>query len=64
MPCDGARQKQKEARQEVILNKTREEKDLGMVIQDILSSERHISILFGSTLRISTKIRVAFHYMD
>ena len=45
MPCDGARQKQKKARewsykmgQEVIL-KTKEEKDQGMVIQDTLRPE-------------------------
>ena len=64
MPCDGARQKQKEARQEVILNKTREEKDLGMVIQDTLSPEQNISQLFGSTYRILANIRVALHYTD
>ena len=46
MPCDGARQKQKKTimeykmGQEVIL-KIKEEKDLGVVIQDTLSPEWH-----------------------
>ena len=48
---------------EVIL-KTKEVKDLGVVIQEILSPEQHISQLFGSTYKILTSIRVAFHYMD
>ena len=65
MPCDGARQKQKNAKmgQEVIL-KTKEEKELGVVIQDTLSPGQHINELFGSTYRILTSIRVAFHNMD
>ena len=49
--------------QEVIL-KTREEKNLGVVIQDTLGPERHISQLFGSTYRILSNIRVAFHYVS
>ena len=44
--------------------RTKEEKDLGLVIQDTLSPERHINQLFGSTYRMLTNIRVAFHYMD
>ena len=65
MPCDGARQKQKNAKmgQEVIL-KTKEEKYLGVVIQDTLSPEWHINHLFGSKYRTLTNIRVAYHYMD
>ena len=54
MSCDGARHEQK---------KTKEEKDLGVVIQDTVSPERHINQLFGSTYRTLTNIRVAFHYM-
>ena len=49
-------------RQEVIL-KTKEEKDVGVVIQDTLSPEWHINQLFGSTYRILTSINVAFLYM-
>ena len=33
-------------------------------MQDTLSLERHIIQLFGSTYRMVTNIRVAFHYMD
>ena len=66
MPCDGASQKQKkwsyEMGQEVILQ-NKDEKDLGVVVQDTLIPEWHISQLFGSTY-ILTNIRVAFHYMD
>ena len=49
--------------QEVIC-KTKEEKDLEVVIQDTLSPERHINQLFGSTYTLLTNIKVAFHYMD
>ena len=44
--------------------KTKEEKDLGMVIQDTLSPEWHINQLFGSTYRMLINIWVAFHCMD
>ena len=46
------------------ISKTKEEKDLGVVIQDTLSPERHINQIFGSTYRTLTNIKVAFHYMD
>ena len=46
------------------ISKTKEEKDLGVVIQDTLSPERHINQIFGSTYRTLTNIRVAFHYMN
>ena len=49
--------------QEEILH-TKEEKDLGVLIQDTLSPEQHINQLFGSTYRILSNIRVAFHHMD
>ena len=49
--------------QEEIL-KTKEKKDLRVVIQDTLSPEQHINQIFGSTYRTLTNIRVAFHYMD
>ena len=49
--------------QEEIL-KTKEEKDLGVVIQGTWSPEWHINQIFGSTYRTITNIRVAFHYMD
>ena len=44
--------------------KSKDEKDLGVVIQDTLSPERHINGIFGSTYHLLTNIRVAFHYMD
>ena len=44
--------------------KTKEEKDLGVVIQDTLNPKQNINKLFGSTYRMLANIRVAFHYMD
>ena len=49
---------------EKVIMKSREEKDLGVIIQDTLTPERHISEIFGSTYRMLMNIRVAFHYMD
>ena len=44
--------------------RTKEEKDLGVVIQDTLSPEQHTNKLFGSIYRMLANIRVAFYYMD
>lgn len=44
--------------------KSKKEKDLGVVIQDTLQPGQHISEIFGSTYRLLSNIRVAFHYMD
>ena len=44
--------------------RSKEEKDLGVMIQDTLSPEKHINGLFGSTYNLLTNIRVAFNYMD
>ena len=49
---------------EEVITKRREEKDVGVIIQDTLSLERHISGIFGSTYRMLSNIRVAFCYMD
>ena len=37
--------------------KTKEEKDLGVMIQDTLNPEQHINKLFGSTYRMLADIR-------
>ena len=42
----------------------RKEKDLGVIIQDNLSPEKHINGIFGSTYNFLSNIRVAFHHMD
>ncbi len=34
------------------------------MMQDILSPERHINRIFGSTCILLTKINVAFNYLD
>ena len=47
-----------------LITKSKEEKDLGVIIQDTLSPERHINGIFGSTYGLLTNIRVAFHYLD
>ncbi len=44
--------------------KRREERDLGVVVQDTLSPEKHINGIFASTYRTLANIRVAFSYMD
>lgn len=69
MVCDEATKKQKKAkmglqdRTEVIL-KRKKKKDLGVVIQDTLSPQQHISQQFGTTYKVLNKIRVVFHYLD
>ena len=46
------------------LTKSREEKDLGVIVQDSLSPERHINRIFGAAYGLLSNIRVAFQYMD
>lgn len=38
-------------------------KDLGIMMQDMLSSEKHINKLFGVTYRVMQNIGVSFQYM-
>ena len=47
-----------------VIMKSREEKDLGVIVQDSLSPERHINGICGLTHRTLSNISVAFHYMD
>ena len=49
---------------EAVIAKRREEKDLGVLIQDNLQSEKQIKQIFDSMYRMLSNIRVAFHYMD
>ncbi len=49
---------------EEVITKKKEEKDLGVIIQDDLSPEKHINGLFGATYNFLSNIRVAFHHMD
>ncbi|MPC52788.1 hypothetical protein E2C01_046665 [Portunus trituberculatus] len=44
--------------------KTKEEKELGVIIQENLSPKKHISIIFGLSYKMLTNIRVTFQYMD
>ena len=46
------------------INKKKEEKDLGVIVQDNLSPEKHINKIIGSAYRLLTNMRVAFNYMD
>ena len=49
---------------EEVIMKSREEKDLGVIVQDSLTPERHnINGICGLTHRMLMNIRVAFHYM-
>ena len=49
---------------ENIISIAKEEKDLGVVIQDNLSLEKHIDRIFGDTFTILRNIRMAFHFLD
>ena len=49
---------------EANIDTVKEEKDLGIIIQDTLTPEKHINKLFGETYRLLQNIRVAFHYLD
>ena len=49
---------------ESCIAKSKEERDLGVIIQDSMSPERHISGIFGTTHGLLSNVRVAFHYMD
>ena len=44
--------------------KSKEERDLGVMIQDTLSPEKHINGIFRSTYNLLANIRVAFNYLD
>ena len=46
------------------IKKTKEEKDLRVIIQENLNPEKIISMIFGLSYKILTNIRVAFHYID
>ena len=42
----------------------KEEKDLGVVIQDNLSPEKHIDRIFGNTFMMLRNIQTAFHFQN
>ncbi|MPD04108.1 hypothetical protein E2C01_099779 [Portunus trituberculatus] len=46
------------------ITKTKEEKDLGMIIHENLNPKKHISKIFGLAYKILTIIRKAFQFMD
>ena len=49
---------------ENIISIAKEEKDLGVVIQDNLSPKKHISRIFGDTFKMLRNIRMAFYFID
>ena len=49
---------------ENIISIAKEEKDLGAVIQDNLSTGKHINRIFGETFMMLRNIRMAFHFLD
>ena len=49
---------------ENIISIAKEEKDLGVVIQDNLSPEKHINRIFGDTFMMLRNIWMAFHFLD
>jgi len=46
------------------ITKATEEKDLGVIIQDNLSPDKHINKIVRETYSLLKNIRVAFHYLD
>ena len=46
------------------IEKMKEEKHLGVIIQNNLSPEKHIGRITREIYKLLTNIRVAFHYMD
>ena len=58
----------KKSAMEVLIHKNiisiaKEEKDLGVVIQDNLSPDKHINI-FGDTFMMLRNIQMAFHFLN
>ena len=49
---------------ENITSIAKEDKNLGVVIQDNLSPEKHIDGLFGDAFIMLRNIRMAFHFLD
>ena len=49
---------------ENIIPIAKEEKDLGVVIQENLSPEKHINRIFGDTFMMLRNMRMAFHFLD
>ena len=46
------------------ITKTKEKKDLGVIIQENRSPDKHINKISGLSYKMIINIRVAFHYMD
>ena len=49
---------------DAVISKAKEERDLGVTVQDDLSPGKHINKITGATYRLLVNMRVAFHYMD
>ena len=49
---------------ENIISIEKKEKNLGVVIQDNLSPEKHIDRIFGDTFRMLRNIWMAFHFLN
>ena len=47
-----------------IISIVKEEKDLGVVIQDNLSPEKHKDRIFGDAFKMLKNIWMAFHFLD
>ncbi len=49
---------------EKVIKEVTEEKDLGVIIQNDLSPEKHVNRTFGKTYKILQNIGLAFYYLD
>ncbi len=47
-----------------IMTKQREVKDLGVVVQDDLSPEKHLNTIFGNAYGMFRNIWMTFHFID
>ena len=62
--CSKMRQRRKYSMGNEWMNKTIVEKDLGVLITDNLSPDKHINKITGDTYHLLRNIRMAFKYLD
>ncbi len=49
---------------EEVIKRNEHERDLGVIVQDNLSPEKHINNIFGDAYGMLRNVRTAFNYMD
>ena len=59
-----SKRRERHINQGKILSIAKEEKNLGVVIQDNLSPEKHINRIFSDTFMMLRKIGMSFNFLD